>query len=173
MKISYTITDSPLGRMLVAATARGLCFVSLGDADSMLEKELSSDYPSAEIVRDDESLAAWTGALLKYLGGDRTPLDLPVDVEGTPFQQSVWDELRAIPYGTTTTYSEIARKLGYGATGARAVGRACATNHVSLVIPCHRALREGGGLGGYRWGLDRKARLLAQEQSARQLTLGF
>ena len=173
MRIGYTITDSPLGRLLVAATARGLCFVSLGDADASLERELSGDYPAAEIVRDDEGLAAWTGALLDYLGGDQTPLDLPVDVEGTPFQQSVWRELRAIPYGSTTTYGEIARKLGYGATGARAVGRACATNHVSLVIPCHRALREGGDLGGYRWGLDRKARLLAQEQKARQLTLGF
>jgi O-6-methylguanine DNA methyltransferase len=173
MRIGYTITDSPLGRLLVAGTARGLCFVSLGDRDALLERELSSDYPSAEIVRDDESLTAWTGALLKYLGGDQTPLDLPVDVEGTPFQQSVWTELRAIPYGSTTTYGEIARKLGYGATGARAVGRACATNHVSLVIPCHRALREGGDLGGYRWGLDRKARLLAQEQKSHQLTLGF
>ena len=110
---------------------------------------------------------------MKYLDGDQTPLDLPLDVEGTPFQQNVWAELRAIPYGSTTTYGEIARKLGYGATGARAVGRACATNHVSLVIPCHRALREGGDLGGYRWGLDRKARLLAQELAARQLTLGF
>ena len=173
MKIIYTITDSPLGRMLVAGTARGLCFVSLGDEDASLEKELSNDYPAAGIVRDDESLAEWTAALLRYLGGDRTPLDLPVDVAGTQFQQSVWAELRAIPYGSTTTYGEIARKLGYGPTGARAVGRACATNHVSLVIPCHRALREGGGLGGYRWGLDRKARLLAQEQKARQLTLRF
>lgn len=173
MRISYTITDSPLGRLLVAGTARGLCFVSLGDRDALLERELSNDYPAAEIVRDDESLTEWAGALLKYLGGDQTPLDLPLDVEGTTFQQSVWAELRAIPYGRTTTYGEIARKLGYGVTGARAVGRACATNHVSLVIPCHRALREGGDLGGYRWGLDRKARLLAQEQKACQLTLGF
>jgi len=173
MLISYTITDSPLGRLLVAGTARGLCFVSLGDADGLLEKELSSDYPAAETVRDDVSLSAWTAALLKYLDGERVPLDLPVDVEGTPFQQSVWAELRAIPYGSTTTYGEIARKLGYGATGARAVGRACATNRVSLVIPCHRALREGGALGGFRWGLDRKARLLDQEQRAAQLTLGL
>ncbi len=173
MNISYTIVDSPLGRLLVAGTARGLCFVSLGDADGVLEKELSNDYPAAEILRDDEGLGGWTGEILNFLEGCRTTLDLPVDVRGTAFQQRVWEYLRSIPYGSTRTYGEIARRLGYSATAARAVGRACATNPVSLVIPCHRALREGGGLGGYRWGLDRKAQLLAQEQRAAQLSLGF
>ena len=173
MLIHYTIVDSPLGRLLVAGTARGLCFVSLGDADGVLEKELSNDYPSAEIHRDDEGLDGWTRAILNFLAGDTRALDLPVDVRGTAFQQRVWEYLRSIPYGSTRTYGEIARTLGYTATAARAVGRACATNPVSLVIPCHRALREGGGLGGYRWGLDRKAQLLAQEQRAAQLSLGF
>lgn len=173
MLISYTIADSTFGRLLVAGTARGLCFVSLGDVDALLEKELWSDYPAADIIRDDAPLALWTRALLKYLDGDPAALDLPLDVEGTSFQQRVWNYLRSIPYGSTSTYGEIARKLGYEANAARAVGRACATNPVSLVIPCHRALREGGGLGGYRWGLDRKARLLAQEQRAAQLSLAL
>jgi AraC family transcriptional regulator, regulatory protein of adaptative response / methylated-DNA-[protein]-cysteine methyltransferase len=173
MRISYTVVDSPLGRLLVAGTARGLCFVSLGDTDGSLEKELSNDYPAADIFRDDETLAGWTGAILNYLEGDEAALDLPVDVRGTAFQQRVWEYLRSIPYGSTRTYGEIARMLGYSRTAARAVGRACATNPVSLVIPCHRALREGGALGGYRWGLDRKALLLAQEQRATQLSLGL
>jgi O-6-methylguanine DNA methyltransferase len=173
LRITYTIVDSPLGRLLVAGTARGLCFVSLGEADAALEKELSNDYPASEILRDGEGLSGWTGEILNFLEGCQTTLDLPVDVRGTAFQQRVWEHLRTIPYGSTSTYGEIARRLGYSATAARAVGRACATNPVSLVIPCHRALREGGGLGGYRWGLDRKAQLLAREQRATQLSLGF
>ena len=173
MRIHYKIVDSPLGRLLVAGTAHGLCFVSLGDADAVLEKELSNDFPAAEIHRDDEGLDGWTNAILNFLSGEIKTLDLPVDVRGTAFQQRVWEYLRTIPYGSTCTYGEIARRLGYSATAARAVGRACATNPVSLVIPCHRALREGGGLGGYRWGLDRKAQLLAQEQRTAQLSFGF
>ncbi|HEX8090121.1 MAG TPA: methylated-DNA--[protein]-cysteine S-methyltransferase [Blastocatellia bacterium] len=165
MRISYTIVDSTLDRLLVAATGRGICAVSLHDADAVLEAELARDYPKAELRREDGGLDEWVGALLGYLGGRSSDLDLPLDVPATEFQQKVWDALRAIPYGSTRTYGELAGVLGYPRTAARAVGHACATNPVSLVIPCHRAIRNDGGLGGYRWGLDRKRALLAQERS--------
>jgi O-6-methylguanine DNA methyltransferase len=165
MRISYTIVDSTLGRLLVAAAARGICAVSLHDADAVLEAELARDYPKAELRREDGGLHEWVSALLGYLSGRSSDLDLPLDVPATEFQRKVWDALRAIPYGSTRTYGELAGALGYARTAARAVGHACATNPVSLVIPCHRAIRNDGGLGGYRWGLDRKRALLAQERS--------
>ena len=166
MRISYTIVDSPLGRLLVAATTRGICAVSLHDSDAVLEAELAKDYSKAELHREDGLNQEWINALLNYLSGLASDLDLPLDVEATDFQRKVWDALRAIPYGSTRTYGELAGALGYSRTAARAVGHACATNPVSLVIPCHRAIRNDGKLGGYRWGLDRKRALLAQERSA-------
>ena len=167
MSIAYTLADSPLGRVMVAATPRGVCFVSLGDDDATLEGELRHDYPAASIQRDDSALTDWVAAVLHYLRGEEPRLDLPLDIQGTAFQWRVWEALRAIPYGETRTYSEIAALLD-NPHGQRAVGRACATNPVSLVIPCHRAMREDGHLGGYRWGLDRKESLLAHER--RELT---
>ncbi len=163
MSIAYTLADSPLGRVMVAATPRGVCFVSLGDDDATLESELRHDYPAADIRRDDSALTDWVAAVLHYLRGEEPRLDLPLDIQGTAFQWRVWQALRAIPYGETRTYSEIAALLD-SPKGQRAVGRACATNPVSLVIPCHRAVREDGHLGGYRWGLDRKESLLANER---------
>ena len=163
MSIDYTIADSPLGRVMVAATPRGVCFVSLGDDDAALECELRHDYPAADIRRDDDALTDWVATVLHYLRGEEPRLDLPLDIQGTAYQWRVWEALRAIPYGETRTYSEIAATLNKP-RGQRAVGRACATNPVSLVIPCHRAVREDGGLGGYRWGLDRKETLLANER---------
>jgi len=165
MRISYTIVDSRLGRLLVAATSRGICAVSLHDYDAVLEAELAKDYSKAELRREETVNQEWVDALLNYLNGRSSALDLPLDIEATDFQRKVWDQLRAIPYGSTRTYGELAGALGYSATAARAVGHACATNPVSLVIPCHRAIRNDGGLGGYRWGLDRKRALLAQERS--------
>ncbi|HEX8185705.1 MAG TPA: methylated-DNA--[protein]-cysteine S-methyltransferase [Blastocatellia bacterium] len=166
MRISYTIVDSALGRLLVAATSRGICAVSLHDSDAVLEAELARDYSKAELLREDSVNREWVDALLNYLSGESSELDLPLDVEPTDFQRKVWDALRDIPYGSTRTYGELAGALGYPKTAARAVGHACATNPVSLVIPCHRAVRNDGGLGGYRWGLDRKRALLARERSA-------
>ncbi|HWP43932.1 MAG TPA: methylated-DNA--[protein]-cysteine S-methyltransferase [Blastocatellia bacterium] len=172
MRINYTIVDSPLGRLLVAGTEKGVCHISLGDRDRELEAELRSDYPGAEIRADGSGLAEWVEATLLYLRGERMSLDLPVDVgDATDFQKRVWQQLRAIPPGTTHTYGEIARALGYTPASARAVGRACATNPVSLVIPCHRAVREDGGLGGYRWGLERKRALLERESAILQGSL--
>jgi AraC family transcriptional regulator, regulatory protein of adaptative response / methylated-DNA-[protein]-cysteine methyltransferase len=166
MRISYTIVDSTLGRLLVAATERGICAVSLHDSDDVLEAELARDYPKAEFRREDRVPQEWIDPLLNYLSGGSSDLDLPLDVQATEFQLKVWNELKAIPYGSTRTYGELACALGYPKTAARAVGHACATNPVSLVIPCHRAVRNDGGLGGYRWGLDRKRALLVQERSA-------
>lgn len=165
MRMSYTITDSALGRMLVAATEKGVCFVSLGDEDAPMEAELRRDYPSADIRRDEPLNARWVEALATYLRGESDQLALPLDVPGTGFQKRVWAALRSIPFGSTRTYKEIALALGLPETAARAVGRACATNHVSLVIPCHRARRGDGGLAGYRWGLERKRSLIELEKS--------
>src|SRR5260370_29035091 len=161
MHINYTIVNCPIGRLLVAATEKGVCAVSLGDSDTSLESILTSEYPTANIQRDDHQLGQWVKALLDYLNGEQPHLDLPIDVQATAFQWRVWEMLRAIPYGSTRSYSAIAQALGNPKT-ARAVAHACATNPVSLVIPCHRVVREDGTLGGYRWGLERKQRLLAE-----------
>jgi len=161
--IAYDIVESPLGRLLVAATAKGLCFLSLGNDDEKLVVELQREFPQAEsIARDQHSIAQSVSVVIDYLEGKTPHAELPLDVRATAFQRRVWQELIAIPCGEIRTYSEIAQALGVP-RGQRAVGRACATNPVSLVIPCHRALREDGGLGGYRWGLERKAALLENE----------
>lgn len=165
MVIGYTIVNSPLGRMIVAATQRGLCFVGFGSDDGRLESELRKDYPAAE-VRRDRSFSEWVDSILETLKGQAPRPDLPLDVRGTAFQQQVWGALRSIPSGQTKTYGEIAEQLGKPGA-ARAVGRACAMNHVPIVIPCHRAVGSGGSLTGFRWGLSRKELLLAQESEDR------
>ena len=167
MVVHYTIVDSVLGRVLVAMTERGVCMVSLGDEDAVLEASLRDEYPQAVLTRDGGALNPWVSAIIEYLDGQLAQLDVPIDVQATAFQWRVWMALRAIPYGRTLTYHEIAQSLG-SPKAARAVGHACATNPVALIIPCHRAVRAGGGLGGYRWGLERKRHLLDQERRARQ-----
>lgn len=167
MQISYTIVDCPLGRLLIAITQRGLCAVSLGDSDAKLVAALLGEYPAAESHRDDVKLSAWVSSLLDHLNGEQIHFNLPLDLQATAFQWRVWEELRAIPYGSTRSYSEVAMAVG-NPKAARAVARACATNPVSIVIPCHRVIREDGNLGGYRWGLECKQALLAQEQTMAQ-----
>lgn len=162
-RIDYALVASPLGRLMVAATARGICFVALGADDRTLSAELTDEFPGAELRADDGRLGAWVAAILRHLKGSEPHLDLPVDVRATAFQRRVWDELARVPYGETTTYAAIARRLGQP-TAQRAVGSACGANPVALVVPCHRALRSDGGLGGYRWGLERKEKLIAREQ---------
>jgi AraC family transcriptional regulator of adaptative response/methylated-DNA-[protein]-cysteine methyltransferase len=164
MSISYTIVDCPLGRLLVAATERGLCAVSLGNSDAELEAALVAEYPAAKIERNEADLGQWVNALVQHLSGEQPYLNLPLDIQATAFQRRVWEELQAIPYGKTCSYAEIAERLG-DAKKARAVGLACATNPVAIVIPCHRVVRRDGGLGGYRWGLERKQKLLAREKA--------
>ena len=164
MEIGYTIVDGPLGRMLVAATARGVCAVSFGDADPVLEASLLSEYPNAEIHREDSGFAPWVRAIETHLHGLEPRLHLPLDVQATAFQRRVWKALQAIPYGQTRSYTEVARAIGKP-RAVRAVARACATNQVSVVVPCHRVVREDGSLAGYRWGLERKKALIEREQA--------
>lgn len=164
MSIHYTILASPLGRLLFAATARGVCAVSFGDSDDELLAFLFAEYPAAELSRRDVLLGEWVGGLMGYLDGAGPAPELPLDVQTTAFQSRVWEELRKIPYGRTRTYGEIAKALGRP-SAARAVARACKANPVAVVTPCHRVVREDGRLGGYRWGLERKQALLSQERS--------
>ena len=166
MKIHYTIVASPLGRLLVGATDRGISALYLGKDDGPLETSLRKEYPRAEIQRDRNGLEGWVGKILEHLRGREPNLDLPTDVQATAFQRRVWEELRKIPYGTTRTYSQVARAIGKP-KAIRAVARACATNPVSVVVPCHRVVREDGNLAGYRWGLDRKLALLEHESAGR------
>jgi AraC family transcriptional regulator of adaptative response/methylated-DNA-[protein]-cysteine methyltransferase len=165
MKINYVIADCSLGRVLVGFTGRGVSAVYLGDKDKSLEAELHQEYPRAEIHRESGLRGKWVGEILSYLRGQQPQLHLPLDLAATAFQMRVWEELRRIPYGTTRTYSQIAGRLGQP-SATRAVARACATNPVSLVVPCHRAVRADGSLAGYRWGLQRKEALLEQEKTS-------
>jgi AraC family transcriptional regulator of adaptative response/methylated-DNA-[protein]-cysteine methyltransferase len=164
MKIHYTIVASPLGRLLVGATDRGISALYLGKDDRPLENSLRKEYPRAEIQRDRNGLEGWVGKILEHLRGREPNLDLPTDVQATAFQRRVWEELRKIPYGATRTYSQVAQAIGKP-TAIRAVARACATNPVSVVVPCHRVVREDGDLAGYRWGLERKLALLQHESA--------
>jgi AraC family transcriptional regulator of adaptative response/methylated-DNA-[protein]-cysteine methyltransferase len=172
--IRYGTTESPLGRLLVAMSERGVCAVTLGDSDAALEAALRREYPRAQIERvdagaeaDDERLEEWLGAIVRHLEGAQPSLALPVDVQATAFQRRVWQALQEIPYGTTRSYGEIAAALGQP-RAARAVARACAMNRVALVVPCHRVVRNDfettGEAGGYRWGEERKRRLLERER---------
>jgi len=163
-RIAFTVVPCALGPLLVATTARGICRVSLGSDAQQLEAGLAAEFPAAELHRDRAALAAALAVLLRYLDGRAEPLDLPLDVRATAFQRRVWEALRRIPYGATRSYTEIARAIGKP-SATRAVARACATNPAALVIPCHRVVRADRGLGGYRWGVARKAALLEQERA--------
>jgi AraC family transcriptional regulator of adaptative response/methylated-DNA-[protein]-cysteine methyltransferase len=164
MNISYIIVDCHLGRLLVAATERGVCAVQFGDQDDKLTESLAAEYPAARIQHDDTGLTEWVEGLLRYLDGSQPDLGLPLDLQATAFQLRVWEELRKIPYGATRSYKQVALAIGQP-TATRAVARACATNPVALITPCHRVIRESGDPGGYRWGLARKQKLLEQERN--------
>ncbi len=161
--IYYATADSYLGCLLVAATERGICFISLGDSESDLEEALHTEFPAAGISRDDAFLGEWLVAVLEILDGDQPHIQLPLDIQATAFQQQVWETLQDIPPGETRTYSDVAAAIG-SLKGARAVARACATNPLPLVIPCHRVVRKDGDMGGYRWGIERKKMLLKRER---------
>ena len=166
MQIQYTIVDSPndaLGRLLVAATPRGVCAVAMGANDTDLTRALTREYPAASISADAGALAQSATAIVAHLAGREPRLDLPLDVQATAFQWQVWQALAAIPYGETRTYGEVAASIGRP-SAVRAVARACATNPVAVAIPCHRVLPAAGGTGGYRWGAERKKALLAREE---------
>jgi AraC family transcriptional regulator of adaptative response/methylated-DNA-[protein]-cysteine methyltransferase len=164
MDVKYTIVDSPLGRLLVAATRHGVCAVAMGSSDHALRLGLADEYPAARIASGGTALRAWTARILAHLSGRRPHLDLPLDIQATAFQWQVWSALSHIPRGETRSYSQVASAIGRPAA-TRAVARACARNPVALAIPCHRVVPSVGGVGGYRWGAERKRALLERERS--------
>jgi AraC family transcriptional regulator, regulatory protein of adaptative response / methylated-DNA-[protein]-cysteine methyltransferase len=162
MEIRYATAAAPLGRVLVAATERGLCAVSLGDDDAALVDDLRREYPRATITPAADALQQSLEAILVYLDGSAPLPAMPLDVQASVFQQRVWQALLAIPYGARRSYRDIAAAIGEP-RAVRAVARAIASNRVALVIPCHRVIRQNGELSGYRWGQQHKARLLEME----------
>ena len=163
MSIAYATVQSLLGWLLVGATEKGVCSVKLGDDRDKLVDNLQEEFPQAQIRHDDEHLRSQVEVLLQCLAGQTPHTDLPLDVQGTAFQMRVWEELRRIPRGQTVSYKELATRIGRP-TAYRAVANACASNPVAVITPCHRVVRENGGLGGYRWGVERKRELLEKEK---------
>lgn len=162
--IRFDIVDSPLGRLLVATTAVGLCFLAFGDTDEGLQAELALEFRNADrLSRDEVGLRGVLEDVVEHLETGKLPSrELALDVQGTAFQRRVWQALLAIPTGGVVSYAELGLEMGMEA-GQRAVAKGCATNKVSLLIPCHRIVRSDGAAGGYRWGVKRKQRLLAME----------
>jgi AraC family transcriptional regulator of adaptative response/methylated-DNA-[protein]-cysteine methyltransferase len=163
--VRYTITDSPLGRMMIAATEKGICAISFADSDQQLLQGLIREFPFAVRRRDEAALSEWRAGLANMMQGQETSASLPLDIRATAFQRRVWEALQQIPRGETWTYSALAKKIGMP-SATRAVANACASNRIAIAIPCHRIVRQDGDLGGYRWGVRRKAQLLALEQES-------
>jgi AraC family transcriptional regulator of adaptative response/methylated-DNA-[protein]-cysteine methyltransferase len=169
MQIDYVIVDTSLGMLLVGSTDRGICAVTLGDDDRGLEAALESEYPAATRTRATDpssALSGWVREIVAAVEGTVADAQVPIDVQASAFQWKVWRELQKIPFGETRSYGEIARAIG-SPKAVRAVASACANNKVAVVIPCHRVVRQTGSLGGYRWGLERKRRLLEKEHATR------
>ena len=166
-RIRYTFADSPLGRILVAATDKGLCAIQFGDSEDQLVQGLKHEFPFAQHQQDDHALRTWRGILLARLRGQKLNSALPLDIQATAFQRRVWEYLQTIPYGSTRSYSEVAQAIG-DANATRAVAQACASNRIAVAIPCHRVIRQNGELGGYRWGIGRKKKLLTLENEERR-----
>jgi AraC family transcriptional regulator of adaptative response/methylated-DNA-[protein]-cysteine methyltransferase len=160
--IRYTFADSPLGRMLIAATDKGICAIQFANSDDELEQGLRHEFPFANRKRNDDAMQSWKKNLLRQMQGHKLNAALPLDIQATAFQRRVWTELQAIPFGETRSYAAVAKSIGQP-TATRAVARACATNPVAVAIPCHRVVRKSGDMGGYRWGIDRKKALLEIE----------
>lgn len=161
--MTYAIVDSPLGRMLVAATPRGVCSVKVGTVDAALVDDLRREYPGALLAHDDQRLSAWIAEIVASLRPGAPDPRLPLDVRATAFQRRVWQELQKIPRGATRSYQDVATRIGRP-SAARAVARACATNPVAILVPCHRVVRGDGALSGYAWGVERKQMLLDGEK---------
>jgi AraC family transcriptional regulator, regulatory protein of adaptative response / methylated-DNA-[protein]-cysteine methyltransferase len=161
--VRYTMTKSPLGRMLIAATDKGICAIHFASSDQQLQQGLIREFPFATRRRDDAALSEWSANLTRLMEGGEANPSLPLDIRATAFQRRVWEALQRIPRGETRSYSTVAKKIGMP-KATRAVARACATNPVAIAIPCHRVIREDGESGGYRWGIERKEKLLAMEK---------
>ena len=167
--IRFTTVRCVLGRALIAATTRGVCAAALGDDAATLKAELRGRFPAATLVEDGAALRQWADAFVRFIARPDAAPDLPLDIRGTAFQARVWRELRRIPPGTTVSYSAIADAIGQP-TASRAVARACATNPVAVLVPCHRVIGSDGALTGYRWGVERKQKLLKREAAASKKT---
>jgi AraC family transcriptional regulator of adaptative response/methylated-DNA-[protein]-cysteine methyltransferase len=163
--IRFTCADSPLGRMLIAATDKGICAIQFANSDEELEQGLRHEFPFAIRKRDDGALREWKENLLRQMRGQKLNAALPLDIQATAFQRRVWSYLQKIPFGETRSYAAVAKGIGRP-TATRAVARACATNRIAVVIPCHRVVRKDGQEGGYRWGMERKKTLLKLEAQA-------
>jgi len=168
--IEYVTAKTSLGTLLVGATDRGVCAVTLGNNAKTLEAALEREYPAAtrvHVTTPSSSLSLWVAEIIESVDSDRVRLDIPLDIQASAFQWKVWRELQRIPFGETRSYGEIATAIG-SPKAARAVASACANNRAAVVIPCHRVVRQGGALGGYRWGLERKRRLIEKERATRE-----
>src|ERR1700756_2103431 len=161
--VRYACADSPLGRMLIAATERGVCSIQFGRSDDELIEGLKHEFPFAVRKPDEGALKVWVAALLSKMTGRELNAALPLDIRATAFQRRVWTYLQSIPFGATRSYGQVAKAIGQP-SASRAVARACATNPVAVAIPCHRVVREGGDMGGYHWGAERKKNLLQLER---------
>jgi AraC family transcriptional regulator, regulatory protein of adaptative response / methylated-DNA-[protein]-cysteine methyltransferase len=160
--IRYTCADSPLGRILIAATDKGICSIQFADSDEELEQGLKQEFPFAQRRRDDSGMAETTEKLMRHMSGLEVAQALPLDIRATAFQRRVWSYLQSIGFGETRSYAEVAKGIRQP-SAVRAVAHACATNPVAIAIPCHRVVRSDGDLAGYRWGLKRKKALLEME----------
>jgi AraC family transcriptional regulator of adaptative response/methylated-DNA-[protein]-cysteine methyltransferase len=160
--IRFAVGQCSLGAILVAQSQRGICAILLGDDPDSLVRDLQDQFPKAEIVGGDSGFEQLVAEVVGFIEAPSIGLHLPLDVQGTAFQERVWRALREIPPGTTVSYAEIASRIG-SPKSARAVAQACATNHIAVAIPCHRVVRRDGDLAGYRWGVDRKRELLRRE----------
>jgi len=168
--IEYVTAKTSLGTLLVGATDRGVCAVTLGNDAKTLEAALEQEYPAAtrtHVATPSSSLSGWVAEIIEAVDSDRVRLDIPFDIQASAFQWKVWHELQKIPFGETRSYGEIATAIG-SPKAVRAVASACANNRAAVVIPCHRVVRQSGALGGYRWGLERKRRLLEKERAIRE-----
>jgi AraC family transcriptional regulator, regulatory protein of adaptative response / methylated-DNA-[protein]-cysteine methyltransferase len=171
VSISYALLETPVGLMMIGATDRGVCFAHFGDSEKQLREALRREYENATIAPMNTpyhpDFARWVGAIARHLKGERSDLNLPLDIRATAFQMRVWTYLQSIPSGDVASYGEVAAAIGRP-KAARAVGNAVAGNMVAVVVPCHRVIRESGALGGYRWGLERKRTLLDIERASRR-----
>ena len=169
LEISYASAPTPLGRLMIAATDRGICFIQFGATDKELHTLLAEEFPAAALApmnaAQQDAFAKWMQSLSAYLKGDNPRLDLPLDIRGTAFQMKVWKYLQKIPAGEAQSYTAVAKGIGQP-TAARAVASACAANKIAIAIPCHRVIRGDGSLSGYKWGTPRKEQLLALEGRA-------
>jgi len=164
MDIRFAVAESTLGALLVACSEKGVCAILLGDDPETLVRNLQDQFPKAELLGGESGFEAMVAKVVGFVEAPAIGLDLPLDVRGTAFQQRVWQALRTIPVGETASYSDIAERIG-APTSVRAVARACAANTLAVAIPCHRVVRNDGGLSGYRWGVERKRSLLRREKA--------